>query len=94
MLATRLSGAFLMIRLAAIVVLLQCSRLLRIALWLTARFFIKLRIAFSWLITACVLVTVVLCEKIAGVTWRLLVIGRAISLRLHSRKKAVNTIGT
>lgn len=83
-----------MIRLAVIVALLQCSKLLRTALWLTVRFFIKLRIAFSWLITACVLVMVVLCEKIAGVTWHLLVIGRAILLRLHSRKRGVNTIGT
>ena len=94
MLAMKRAGAFLRIRLAVIVALLHCSRLLLTFLWLIELFFLKLHIVFSWPILASARAMDALSRKTVGVTWRLLPIGRAISLRLHSRRKAATTSGT
>ena len=94
MLVMKRSGAFLTIRLAVIVAWLQCLRLLLIFLWLIELFFLKLHTVFSWPIMQCARAMAALSKKTVGGICRLLLIGRAISLRLHARKKAANTIGT
>ncbi len=92
--AMKHSGAFLMIRLAATVVLLLFSTLLLNILWLIALSFIKLHELFSCLILQCVRATNALSRKIAGVTWRPLIASKVILQRRLVRKKAANISGT
>jgi len=94
MLVMKHSGAFLKTRLAAIVALLLFLKPLLIILLLTSNFFVKLLELFSCLTLQCARGTNALLKKIVGVTWRLLVAGRAISLRLHATKKAATISGT
>ena len=94
MLVMKRSGAFLKTRLAVIVALLLFLRPLLIILLLTSNFFVKLLELFSWLTLRCARAMNALLGKIVGATWRLQVTGRAISLRLHARKKAATISGT
>ena len=93
MLVMKRSGAFLKTRLAVIVVLLLFLRPLLIILWLISDFSVKLLGLFSCLTLRCARAINALLKKIVGVTWRLQIAGRAISLRLHATKKAAITSG-
>lgn len=94
MLVMKRSGAFLKTRLAVIVVLLLFLKPLLIILWLTSNSFIKLLELFSCLTLQCARGLNALLKKTAGAIWRLQVVGKAISLRLHATKKAATTSGT
>jgi len=94
MLVMKRSGAFLKTRLAVIVVLLLFLRPLLIILWLISNFSVKLLELFSCLTLQCARGVNALSKKTAGATWRLLIVGRAISLRLHAMKKAATISGT
>ena len=94
MLAMKHSGAFLTIRLAVTVALLQFCSLLLTALWLITLSFVKLHELFSCLTLQCVRATNALSKRIAGVTWRPLIASKVILQRRLLRKKAANTFGT
>lgn len=94
MLVMKRFGAFLKIRLAVIGVLLLFLKPLPVILWLISDFCIKLHELFSCMTLLCVRGVSALSRKIAGVTWRLLVTGRATSMRLQRMKKAATTSGT